>query len=228
MQNLRFTVDCGNEISSSWSKYAESVGDFDPDSLNANIAGQVEYNDEVSKNEDIYDILPSLKGSSWDGKVYIKDGILFFDGLSDKEQEIADDVTKKDDEDTKKEATDVYAVLNPKSDIYTNKKVDVSMFVDEKPSGYAIEYKVGENGTWKKYTTAVSQTFNTTIYMRLYNSTLKETIGNQTQVVVGNVDKLKPIKTEYSITSIKNVKSATIPKVMKRYPFSDTTMITAT
>ena len=79
------------------SKYAESVGDFDPDSLNANIAGQVEYNDEVSKNEDIYDILPSLKGSSWDGKVYIKDGILFFDGLSDKEQEIADDVTKKDD-----------------------------------------------------------------------------------------------------------------------------------
>ena len=82
---------------------------------------------------------------------------------------------------------------------WINGNVTVTLAHSSVPTGYAIQYKVG-TGSWINGTSATVETNNTTVYGRLYNSTLDDEIATS-NVAVTNIDKVDPtVPTAITIT----------------------------
>ena len=95
----------------------------------------------------------------------------------------------------------------PEGSEWTKENVIINLSYENIPTGYEIQYKVG-NGSWTTGTSITVEENNTTVYVRLYNKNIDdETAVNNIEIT--NIDKTAPTAPT-SITKTENINSITV------------------
>lgn len=95
--------------------------------------------------------------------------------------------------------------ITPSTTEWTNQDVTVTLS-HTAVSGYTLQYKIGSSGTWTNYTSAITVSTNaTTIYGRMYNTTLDNEGNSANSKTISNIDKTKPTISNISNSSNSNL-----------------------
>ena len=95
----------------------------------------------------------------------------------------------------------------PEGSEWTKENVIINLSYENIPTGYEIQYKVG-NVSWTTGTSITVEENNTTVYVRLYNKNIDdETAVNNIEIT--NIDKTAPTAPT-SITKTENINSITV------------------
>ena len=90
---------------------------------------------------------------------------------------------------------------------WTAEDITITLSYPNIPTGYAIQYKVG-TGSWTTGTSVVVTSNNTTVYGRLYNTSLDDEIATNS-VTITNIDKVNP-DSPTGITKTEGLNSITV------------------
>lgn len=137
--------------------------------------GQIEYIQYIETTENTYEFKNLKQATKYDVKVEVRDNVNNIGSST-----LNDVVTKS--------ITGTIAASNP---TWSNQKAEIELSTT---SGYTIQYKKGDSGTWVTGTSIQEIEHNTTIYMRLIDGL---NYGNESSVTI--LDNIVPEKANISL-----------------------------